>query len=566
MDDIAPEGEEPGVACVASPDPHGVVTMGHQVQCVPRRHGGLNYYCPPVLPHKCDPGKPCTETKLAQCGDDGVCETPAWMVKERTAAFCPLTECTHAECCDQGPTLVTAAPEAPTPPQDLSCAERIMVLAEPTLERLGEYQSECKFSAGDVDLGQAEFHLTGAGKSKIWDEQCQAAPALQVAPDDLYADAQALAQDCPDAKFSAQITPVGIFGTVGGLDKIWREAPGRPPWHPRHATGFIPPLVPQPTLRVTTTLPPTTLPQTTAAPDSCTGTYTFTLSLGAYDQTFSLGSAPEGKLENLQCDVGPYRWGTLNMKCQDGRWDMTNTASPCYDNEEDAILPMGPGISGGGVERPGKILRVVDVTAVLQRVQSHSDSKVRCCCNARLDASLPANSWSHRRWNAKEHTGMCTVYENVNSCVRTDSETHSHGRTEGGGKCIVNEDDKVEWERILEIHFSKPSTRFITPNVPTVTSGQTTEFYRSCVSEHSLGECDRCTHSMQCPEGWNCCPNMKLCVQGVITACPSRAMASCSNCYERWKPNPEECEAQCDNPSFPLTWLPSCKSEHWWWR
>lgn len=561
VDDIAPEGKEPGVACVASPN--AVVSMGHQVQCVPLRHGGLNYYCPPVLPHKCDPGKPCTETKLAHCYDDGVCETPAWMVKERTAAFCPLTECTHAECCDEGPVLVTAAPESPTPPQDLSCAEKIMVLAEPTMERLAAYESECKFSPGDVDLGQSEFQLTNAGKAKIWDEQCQSASALQDAPDDLYADAEALAQECPDARFSSQINPVGIFGTVGGLDKIWREAPGRPPWQPGHHDEVLPPvpievLPPAPTLIVTTTLPPTT-----AAPDSCTGTYTFTLSLGEYAQTFTLGSAPEGKLENLQCDVGPYQWGTLNMKCQDARWVMTNTVSPCYDNEEDAVVPMGPGMSGGSIERHTGIRRLVDVTSVVTRVQSHADSKVRCCCNARLDESLSANRWN-RGWNAKEHTGICTVYGNVNSCVRTNSETHSHWRMEGG-RCIVNEEDKAEWERILEINFSKPSTRFITPNVPTVTSGQSTEFYRSCVGKHSLGECDRCTHSIQCPEGWTCCPDMKLCVHG-STQCPSRMAASCSNCYERWKPNPEECEAQCDNPNFPLTWLPSCKSEHWWWR
>merc|ERR1719503_355873 len=141
-------------------------------------------------------------------------------------------------------------------------------------------------------------------------------------------------------------------------------------------------------------------------------------------------------------------------------------------------------MSGGSIERHTGIRRLVDVTSVVTRVQSHADSK--------------------------EHTGICTVYGNVNSCVRTNSETHSHWRMEGG-RCIVNEEDKAEWERILEINFSKPSTRFITPNVPTVTSGQSTEFYRSCVGKHSLGECDRCTHSIQCPEGWTCCPDMKLC-------------------------------------------------------
>lgn len=565
--DILPEGEEPGVACVASED--AIVSFHHQVQCVPVRNGGLNYWCPPILPHKCDPGKQCIETDLAHCGDVD-CETPAWLLKERTPTFCALTECTHAECCDRGPTLVTAAPNSATPPQDLSCRAKTKALAEPTLERLVAYTTECNFRSSDVDLGAGDLQLTKSGESKLWDEHCQGVLALQDSPDDVYADAQALLVECPNLRLKAQMNPVGVFGTTGALDRVWRSAPGRPPRQPRQPVeAELPPvpieiLPPAPTITVTTT-PPTT--PTTAAPDSCIGTVSFTLSLGEVDQTFTLGNAPEGKLERLQCDAGPYQFGTVDMRCQDGSWVMTNTGNACHDTEEGAAQMVGPGITGGTIPKIGNVLQVVDVTAVLTRLQSHSDSTVRCCCNARLDANLRANSWE-RSWNRREHTGICTVYENANSCVRTDSETHSHWRMEGGGRCIVNQEDRLEWERILQLGQSKPSSRFVKPDVPTVSEGQTTEHYRSCVTEHSLGECERCTHTMQCAKGWICCPYLKLCMQVQQgegeTECPSRMSAGCRNCYERWRPNPEKCEANCQNPSFPRTWLPSCESSSWW--
>lgn len=483
-----------------------------------------------------------------------------------------MTECTHVECCDRGPILVTAATAAPEP-QTMTCPEMINALAEPTLERIQAYVNDCNFNAGDVNYGAGEFELTQGGEAKLWDERCQSVAALQNSPHDVLADGRALEARCDDPRLRAQLSSVGIFATAATLDRVWRAAPGRPaPVAPENRVVLPPvpievlPPAPAPVV-IITTLPPTTAAPTRAAPqeDSCLGTFTFTLQLGdggeQHEQTFVLNNAPEGKVENLQCAAGPFRYGTLDMMCQDGNWVMTNTGNPCFDSEEGALENMGNGMTGGHMPTGGEVLRLVDVTAVVARLQNDDDSTFKCCCDANLDANLRANSWSHRRWNRQEHTGICTIYENVRSCSRTNAATHGHRRTEGG-QCIVREDEQANWRPILGLDRSTASHRPITPNVPTV-SRQGAEDYENCVPAHSVNQCERCTHDVHCAEGHYCCPYMKLCVENGETACPARLVAGCSNCFPRWAPNPEECEGRCNNPSFPRTWLPECHSGGW---
>lgn len=248
------------------------------------------------------------------------------------------------------------------------------------------------------------------------------------------------------------------------------------------------------------------------------------------------------------------------MMCQDGNWVMTNTANPCSDTEN-ASQDMGDGHTGGYMPSGGHVLRLVDVTAIVTRLHEDEDSTMKCCCNARLDANLRANSWAHRRWNNREHTGICTVHANIRSCRRNDPETHSHWRTEGA-QCIVREDERATWSPILQLDRPASSSQPIQPNVPTVNSQGAAE-YENCVPAHTVGECERCTHDVHCQEGWHCCPYMKLCVQNARTQCPTRLIADCSNCMERWTPNPEECDGRCSNAAFPRTWLPECNSGSW---
>lgn len=367
------------------------------------------------------------------------------------------------------------------------------------------------------------------------------------------------------------MSTVGIFATAAALDRVWRAAPGRPTPVPAPDNKVVLPpvsievLPPAPAPVRITTIRPTTAAPTTAAPDSCVGTFTFTLQLGVageqHEQTFILHSAPEGHQQSLQCDAGPYRYGTLDMLCQNGNWAMTNTGSPCSDTEEGATQSMSNGMIGGYTPDSGHVLRLVDVTAIVTRLHEDDATNFKCCCNARLDANLRANSWSHRRWNRREHTGICTIYANIRSCSRTNSETHSHWRTEGA-RCIVREDEEADWRTILQLNQPDFSSQPVQPNVPTVSS-QGAEEYENCVRAHSVGECERCTHDVQCPESWYCCPYMKLCVQNGETQCPTRLVAGCSNCMQRWMPNPEQCEGRCNNPAFPRTWLPACSSSGW---
>lgn len=301
----------------------------------------------------------------------------------------------------------------------------------------------------------------------------------------------------------------------------------------------------------------------TEGPDSCVGTFTFTVQLTdgshQYEQSLTLGSAPEGAMRHLQCDSGPMVYGSFNMVCQNGNWVLTNHGIPCHDNEEDARRAEERDQAAGGyVDIPTTTL--VDVTSIVARLQGEEGSQIKCCCDAQLDASLWANWRIRRRWNARDHTGICTVYDSGRTCSSTNTETHDHHRTEGH-RCIVNDADRADWERILQLD-GPAGPRFTTPDVPTVSS-QDAEAYENCVPAHSVDECERCTHNEQCAEGFYCCPYMKLCVEGVDTQCPARSAAVCSNCIERFTPNPEECESSCENPAFPRTWLPECRSGRW---
>lgn len=574
--DVLPEdggggtGDGQGVACVASED--SVLSMGHQVQCVPPRHGGLNYYCPPELSVKCDPAAPCRHTDLASCQDSD-CERPDWLPKESHAAFCAMEECTHAECCDRGPITITEAPAAAPEPLT-SCDEMVNALAEATLARLVAYQTECQFNAGDVNFGgevdfsNGQFDLTDNGQAKLWVEHCQHVPALQNIPDDVYADAQALQSQCPDhARLNAQLNSMGIFGTTQVLDHFWRACrdAGMTTCAPLPTTTTPTPQSPSHVLPETPieALPAAPAAAPTEAPDSCIGTFTFTVQLSnsnqQYEQSLTLQSAPEGAVRHLQCDAGPMVYGSFNMRCQNGNWVLTNHGNPCYDNEEGARQAMERDRAAGGFV-PIQTTTLVDVTSLVARLHGDEDSAIKCCCNARLDASLWANWRIHRRWNAREHTGICTVYEDGRSCSSTDSETHSHDRTEGE-RCIVNDADRTDWERILQL--DRPAgPRFAQPNVPTVSSQQAGD-YRDCVPAHSIGQCERCTHNVQCAEGWYCCPFLKLCVEDATTQCPAQRVAGCSNCFERSTSNPEQCESGCENSAFPRTWLPECHSGGW---
>lgn len=264
----------------------------------------------------------------------------------------------------------------------------------------------------------------------------------------------------------------------------------------------------------------------------------------------------------MQCDAGPYKFGTLDMMCQNGNWIMTNNGNPCSDTEAGAARQMDNGMAGDYRPQQGHVLQLVDVTAIVDRLREDEDNTMKCCCNANLDENLRANSWAYRRWNAREHTGICTVAANPGGCRRsTGGESHSHWRTEGA-RCIVRQDEEATWRPILQLDQPAASSRPVQPNVPTV-STQGAEEYENCVPAHSTGECERCTHDVQCPESWYCCPFMKLCVQNAETQCPTRLIAGCNNCHQRWKPNPEECEGSCNNPAFPRTWLPECSSGGW---
>lgn len=258
-----------------------------------------------------------------------------------------------------------------------------------------------------------------------------------------------------------------------------------------------------------------------------------------------------------QCAAGPLVHGQFVLTCENGNWAIANHGIPCHDNEADARASETS--QHGFVPQTSRVQRLTDVTGIVNRMRDQG-TDIKCCCNARLDSSLWANWRIHRRWNSRAsgHTGVCTVHPGDTRCSRTDSLTKGHERTEGA-RCIVDDADRANWESVL--HLNRPSgPRFAQTNVPTVSS-QGAEEYRDCVPEHSLGECERCTHGVQCAEGWYCCPFMKVCVQDSTTQCNAMNIAQCSGCFERFTPNPEQCT--CENPAFPRSWLPECHSGGW---
>lgn len=219
--DLHKDGQDWGVACVASED--ALVTMHWMVQCVPIRAGGLEYECPAHLPVMCDAERtqdPCDTSALGRCSAI-VCEAGATMMAE-PPAFCQLGTCTHSECCECPSGGCGEAEQGAEIIEELSCADRILALAEPTTARMQAYMSTCEFSPADVDVSSPIFALTRAGEEKLCERPCQAAPVLIDSPLNIWAEAQSLATECDDAALTSQISPVGLFAAAFEMDTEWR--------------------------------------------------------------------------------------------------------------------------------------------------------------------------------------------------------------------------------------------------------------------------------------------------------------------------------------------------------
>jgi len=79
--------------------------------------------------------------------------------------------------------------------------------------------------------------------------------------------------------------------------------------------------------------------------------------------------------------------------------------------------------------------------------------------------------------------------------------------------------------------------------------------FENCVKPHSVGDCGKCTHKIQCPEDYYCCPSMKLCVSSPSHAC-KYPVAECSpTCSESKYDDMKDCESFCKNTDFPTYWL-----------
>jgi len=79
--------------------------------------------------------------------------------------------------------------------------------------------------------------------------------------------------------------------------------------------------------------------------------------------------------------------------------------------------------------------------------------------------------------------------------------------------------------------------------------------YENCVKPRSAGDCGKCTHSIQCPEEFYCCPYMKLCVSSSSHPCPYPIAECRPTCSESKYADMNDCEPFCKNSDFPTYWL-----------
>lgn len=257
--DLHVEGQDWGVACVAAED--ALVTMHWMVQCVPIRAGGLEYECPAHLPVMCDAERtqePCDTSALGQCS--AIECAPGRTTKSEPPVFCQLSTCTQSECCEvcpsgasfQGSECVSldglrlhdsccaTAESGEEIIEEISCAARILALAEPTTARMDAYMTTCNFSPEDVDVSSPVFALTRAGEEKLCEAPCQAADVLIGSPTNVWAEAQSLATECDDLALTSQTSPVGLFAATFEMDTEWRACSDESrQWADSGGDGFV---------------------------------------------------------------------------------------------------------------------------------------------------------------------------------------------------------------------------------------------------------------------------------------------------------------------------------------
>jgi len=242
-----------GVGCVESAD--SVASQGYQVQCVPGRNGGIKYYCPKLLPTKCNPDLTPTKCDFSAYGkcSPSSCDG-GYMLKKmnKRARFCAMKMCTRGECCSKCPPskfeggkcmydqvhptthkktgrkLVgpKTCCQKPSVIEGNTCEDKIRRIISDTYTRYHEYEDSCHFNAiAHVNMGQSTFTPTKIGMSKITDEKCSHVQFSELPPEDVHQTARALAaNDCPgEAAFEKQLSPAGIFAATASLDRIWLD-------------------------------------------------------------------------------------------------------------------------------------------------------------------------------------------------------------------------------------------------------------------------------------------------------------------------------------------------------
>jgi hypothetical protein len=227
--DLQRGGFEKSAACVTQPDT--LITMPWMVQCVPSRNGGVEKYnCPKLLPVMCNPSKvqePCDTSHLGT-GSAEVCKK-GFTLKQyaHLPKHCNLGTCTQPECCvpcdckgDASDPCCEGEEDEEYDGHELTCDEKVNEINLPTQMRMAAYAMDCGFGQADVNYGSVTFALTQSGKKKICSEKCQQAPALQALPENIFAEAQELSEECDNPALKSQLSPVGIFSAAAELDRL----------------------------------------------------------------------------------------------------------------------------------------------------------------------------------------------------------------------------------------------------------------------------------------------------------------------------------------------------------